>query len=274
MTSSIHIFDEFQELTEYLSPSDRHGKRMELEKLVFSGLKMRYGEFFQKIWAKWNPPIGSDRKIVIVERRIHENLEFILANCAWAGQEGGWELAIVCSDVNEAYVRDLVGSRNIQILPFFQGNPTPEKGKVEYNSLLQSSDFYRLFKEDYLCLVEMDCYFRKQIPDSVLSCDYIAAPYAWDGASAGGGLSFRRRSAMLEICEACPEKLPAQDIFISEGVKTLGFSMPPLLYSKDIVAESILDADPVGVHQWWTFFSPKLEEAESIFQRFMSIEIS
>lgn len=273
MTSTIHIFDEYPELTETLSESKRHKKRMDLERLIFSILKTRYGSALQEIWKTWNPPTGSSKKIILLERRIHENLEFLLHNCAWAGQEGGWGLCVVCSDVNETYVRTLVGEKNIQVLPLFKGNPSPEQGKQEYNELLQTSEFYEYFDEEFLCFVEMDCYFRKQIPDSVLTCDYIAAPYAWDPSAAGGGLSFRRRSTMLEICELFPIYLPAQDVYASNGIRAIGRSMPPLLYSKEIVAESILDGDPVGVHQWWTFFSPGIENADDIFQRFMTIEI-
>jgi hypothetical protein len=273
MTSTIHIFDEYPELTENLPESKRHKKRMELERLIFSTLKTRYGTALQKAWASWNPPSNTQKKILILERRIHENLEFLLHNCAWAGQEGAWGLCVVCSDVNETYVRTLVGEKNVQVLPLFKGNPSPEQGKQEYNELLQTSEFYEYFDEEFLWLVEMDCYFRKQIPDSVMTCDYIAAPYAWDPSGAGGGLSFRRRSIMMEICNLFPIPLPAQDVYACHGIRAIGGSMPPLLYSKDILAESILDGDPVGVHQWWTFFSPKLEGAEDIFQRFMTLEL-
>lgn len=273
MTSTVHIFDEYPELTEKMSDAKRHRKRVEMERLIFSTLKIRYGQTFREFWNTWNPPTSSSKKIVIIERRIHENLEFLLQNCAWAGENGGWGLGIVCSDVNETYIRELVAEKNVQILPIFQGNPSPEEGKREYNELLQTAEFYKYFEEEFLCLVEMDCYFRKQIPDSVLTCDYIAAPYAWDGSLAGGGLSFRRRSTMLKICKAFPVALSAQDVYASNGIRAIGASMPPLLFSKEIVAESILDGDPVGVHQWWTFFSPALEDAEQIFQRFMSIEI-
>ena len=274
MTSSIHIFDEFSELVENLTDVQRHKKRMEIEKIIYSTLKYRYSLALQNAWNNWNPPLESNRKIVIVERRIHENLEFIIHNSAWAGQEGGWGLCIVCSDVNEKYIRAIVGAKNVQVIPLFKGNPSPEQGKQEYNELLQSSEFFEYFDEEYLCLVEMDCYFRKQIPDFVTTCDYIAAPYAWNCDLAGGGLSFRRRTAMIEICRKFPEKMPAADVFACEGIRAVGGSMPPRLYSKDIVAESILDADPVGVHQWWTFFSPKLQDAQSIFDRFMTLEIS
>ncbi len=273
MTSTIHIFDEYQGLVETLSDSERHKKRIDLEKLVYSTLKSKYSTALKKAWDSWNPPTGSNKTIVIIERRIHENLEFILHNAAWAGQEGGWGVTIVCSDLNLPYIRAIVGTKHIQILPLFQGNPTPQQGKEEYNRLLQSSKFFEMFEEEYLIFVEMDCYFRKQIPDTLMTCDYVAAPYAWDGKTAGGGLSFRRKSIMLEICKAFPEPLPAADIFASNGINALGYSMPPLLYSKDIFAESILDADPVGVHQWWTFFSPDLEDSQAIFDRFMTIEI-
>ena len=275
MTSTIRIFDEFEQPVELLSDSERHRKRVELEKLIFSTLKLHYGKRFCDFWQSYSLPVKSTKQIVIVERRIHENLEFLLQNSAWAGSEGGWSLAVVCSDVNIAYINAILGPKKdqVQVIPWFRGNPDSASGKREYNELLQTAEFYELFEADMLCLVEMDCYFRKQIPEIVTTCDYIAAPYAWHQEVAGGGLSFRNRIAMLNICRAGLESLEVQDVFASQGMRALGYTIPPLLFLKDIVAESILDSDPVAVHQWWTFFSPYLEEADSTFQRFMTIEI-
>lgn len=273
MVVSLAIFDEFPELVESYSDVQRHKKRCELEALVFSALKTSYGSLLQHAFASWKSPENPTKRIVIVERRIHPNLEFVLHNAAYFGQEGGWALSIVCSDINLRYIQQIVGDQSVQIIPFFQGNPEPAVGKREYNTLLQTAEFYELFQEEHVIVMEMDCYFRKQIPDLLLSCDYVGCPYAWDQTMAGSGLSFRKRSVMLEICRQFPTKEDAQDIYAAKGVQALGYTMPPLLFSKDLFAESILDADPVGVHQWWTFFSPKLDDAEEIFNRLMTLEI-
>ena len=273
MTSTIHIFDEFDFPDKHLTDSILAKKRYEMEKIIFSILKTRYGTLLHNFWKSYNPPKISTKQIVIIERRIHENLEFILHNCAWAGRDGNWSLAIVCSDINLNYVKSIVGEKSVQIIPYFQGNPSSEKGKEEYNQLLQTKEFYNWFTADNLCLVEMDCYFLKPIPESVTSCDFIASPYAWQMDTAGGGLSFRKRKTMIDICEKITEKYPCQDVYISDGIVKLGYSMPPVLYSKEICAESILYCDPVGVHQWWTFFNPQLEGAIEIFERFMKIDI-
>lgn len=273
MEPTLAMFDEFPDLVENYSDAQRHVKRVQLEALVFSSLQIRYGSALRNAFSSWIAPLQPSKRIVIVERRIHPNLEFILHNAAYFGQEGEWAISIVCSDVNHAFVKGIVGTKSIQIHPMFQGNPAPAIGKQIYNELLQTTEFYELFSEENLILMEMDCYFRKQIPDLMLSCDYVASPYAWNQTMAGSGISFRKRSVMLEICRCFPEKEEAQDVYASKGIQALGYSMPPLLYSKDLFAESILDADPIGVHQWWTFYSPKMADAEAIFQRFMTLEI-
>jgi hypothetical protein len=275
MTSTISIFDEFNQPVEVLNETDRHRKRVELEKHIFSILKTTYGKRLQDFWQSCTLPIVSSNQIVIIERRIHENLEFLIQNCAWAGKDGGWSLAIVCSDVNLRFIETVLGEKKklVHILPLFKGNPEPARGKQEYNELLQTAEFYKLFQAEVLCLVEMDCYFRKQIPDFVTTCDYIAAPYAWNQGNAGGGLSFRNRACMIDICRKLTKKQEAQDVYASQGIKELGYTMPPLLFSKEIVAESIHDADPVGVHQWWTFFNPKAEEAEETLKRFLKLDM-
>jgi hypothetical protein len=275
MTSTISIFDEFHRPVEELSESERHRKRIELERMIFSILKLQYGKRFGDFWQIYSLPVKSTKQIVIIERRIHENLEFLLQNCAWAGSEGGWSLAVVCSDMNQRYVEEVLGPKKdiVQVIPWFKGNPDSASGKREYNELLQTAVFYELFQADTLCLVEMDCYFRKQIPEIVTTCDYLAAPYAWNLNEAGGGLSFRNRKAMLTICQAGLEMLPAQDVFACRSMSKMGFVVPPLLFAKDIVAESIHDCDPVGVHQWWTFFDPSGHDAKEQFERFMTIDI-
>lgn len=276
MTSTITIFDEFPLPVEALSDSERHRKRTELERMIFTILKLQYGKVFGDFWQSYSLPVRSTKQIVIVERRIHENLEFILQNCAWAGSEGGWSLAVVCSDLNKRYVESILGPKveQVQLVPWFKGNPDPATGKREYNTLLQTAEFYELFQADTLCLVEMDCYFRKPIPEIVTTCDFIAAPYAWAQGEAGGGLSFRNRRAMATICRRGFDILPAQDVFASRAMKEVGFTTPPLLFTKDIISESIHDCDPIGVHQWWTFFNPSREDASEIFERFMKIDIT
>lgn len=257
-----------QELTEQL----RHEKRTALEPVVFGILQTKYGAFLKHFWDSYTPPLQTSKRIVLVERRRHPNFEFVLHNSAYYGQ--GWGITIICSDENYDSCKTIVGDKaTVNLVPMFTGIGTPEEGKREYNQLLQTADFYRIFWDETLCFVEMDCYFRRKIPDWVLEYDLIGSPYSWDHEMAGGGLSFRKRDAMIRICESFPEKLDAQDVYLWKGAQALGLKLPPFEESSKQLTESVFSMNPFGLHQWWTFFFPtQLPSAERFWKELLTLQ--
>ena len=73
------------------------------------------------------------------------------------------------------------------------------KKVIEYNDLLKSYNFYEQIPYEHIFIVEMDSYLRKPLDETMFQYDYVAAPYGWDETSAGGGMSYRKRSVMLDI---------------------------------------------------------------------------
>ena len=270
MIDTIHIFDGFCHSPDELTPDLRHAKRIALEPLIYGILTRKYGAFLKKFWDSHAVPV-SNKRIVIVERRIHPNLAFTLYNAAYYGPD--WGITVICSDENLDYCKSIVGNKGtVAVIPYFHGVGTPEQGKQEYNQLLQSAHFYSLFGEDNLCLVETDCYFRRRIPDWVLQFDLVASPYNWDEGLAGGGLSFRNRKAMIEICNTFPEKLEAQDVYVWKGAVNLQLKRPTFEESVTELTESVFSLNPFGVHQWWTFFFPnELPTAELYFKELLTL---
>ena len=272
MIETIHMFDQFRQNSDELTAEVRHQKRMALEPLIFDILKRKYGNHLKKFWDQHTPPLGTNKRIVLIERRIHPNLAFVLYNAAYYGST--WAITIFCSDVNYEYCKSIVGDKKtVSILPIFKGIGTPEEGKQQYNQLLQTADFYRDFLEDHLCFVETDCYFRRKIPDWVLQFDLVACPYNWDESMAGGGLSFRNKFAMIRICEWCSQKLEAQDVYLWKGAQELGLRLPEFEEAVYQLTESVFSKNPFGVHQWWTFFFPDdLPEAEIYLKELLTLQ--
>ena len=266
------MFDEFLQSPDELTHELRHQKRMALEPLIFGVLQRKYGSFLKKFWETHTVPTETNKRIVIVERRIHPNLQFVLYNASYYGRD--WSITIVCSDTNLEYCKSIVGEKEtVEIIPFFKGKGTPEQGKQEYNRLLQTTEFYSLFGEDHLCILETDCYFRRKIPDWVLQYDLIGCPYSWDELMAGGGLSFRNRNAMIRICETFPGKLAAQDVYLWEGALSLHLNLPPFDEAASELTESVFSKNPFGVHQWWTFFFPNdIPDAEVYFRELLTLQ--
>ena len=268
-----HIFDEFPEPMSEITKERKHQKRLRLEPLIYDILKAKYLKPLEDFWNTYTIPKISDTCVVLVERRIHENMYFILRNMAYFAR--GWSICIVCSDINLNYCREICGNNkdNITFLPIFKGNPDATAGKIEFNNLLKKSEFYEMLTSENLLFTETDTYLCKHIPEDITRYDYVASPYAWDESMAGGGLSFRKRSVMIDICKRMGEIQYDQDVYITRGVTTLGYKMPEFMEGVTYFSESCLYEDPVGVHQWWTFFTNDIEQSDLIFNAMLTLDI-
>jgi len=274
MLETIAIFDEFSQPPDELTDELRHKKRMALDPLIYDILKHKYGATLEAFWNKHTVPKDTDSYCVIIERRIHPNLQFVLYNAAYFARS--WGIVLLCSDLNYEYCKQICGKNadSVHILPWLHGNPPPHIGKQEYNSLLKSSEFYTSLPGEHLIVFQVDTYFRKPVPEEWKTYEYLAAPYEWDTLSSGGGLSYRRKHSMIRICRETTDDVHDEDAYISQGAQRLGLKTPPFDIALTYVSESCLYEDPIGVHQWWTFFFPKqTEDAEEIFHSLLSLEI-
>jgi len=267
---TVNLFDEFKSEN---TVENIHLKRTRVEPLIFDILKRKYFNIFEEFWSNNSVVKDADKSIIIVERRIHENLAFILRNVFYYARD--WSITIICSNVNYKYVKKICTNNldNIRIVPVFHGNPDRDEARAQYNDLLKELSFYQLLRSEHLFFVEMDSYLRRPIDETMFEYDYVAAPYGWDEASAGGGMSYRKRSVMLDICKNFRSKTSMQDCYALEGIKALGYKMPDIVRGVEYVAESCYYDDPMGVHQWWTFFTMDEEHSELIFHKYLELEI-
>jgi hypothetical protein len=272
MTETITIFNEFVQSAQDVNTELRHQKRVRLEPLIFDILKKKYGAALDKYWDTVGPRIHPEKCILLIERRIHENLEFCIKNAAYFGRD--WTLGIICSQTNLEYIKTILGKhiKNVAILPFFKDNPGRDQARQEYNQMLMDPAFYKSLPWKNIITMQTDSYFRRAIPPDVLAYDYIAAPASWDMNSMVGGLSYRNREAMIRICEEFKETIPSEDLFLDTGAKHLNLRRPPYDKALEYVSESLLFDDPIGVHQWWTFFTLDMDDAEEFFHLYVTLE--
>ena len=268
---TIHIFDEYKK--EYKSEQTLHNKRTQIEPLIYDILKRKYFNVFEQFWRKNSILTHSNKSIVLIERRIHPNLSFILRNMFYYARD--WSITIICSDINYEYIKTICTNNkdNIHIIKYFSGNPSREVAIKEYNNLLKLYDFYESLPYEHLFIVQTDTYLRKPIDERMFEYDYVAAPWSWDFSSAGGGMSYRKKSVMLELCKKFKGDFESEDGFINEGIKALGYKMPDYLTGMKYICESTYYIDPMGVHQWWTFFEKDAKHAELIFHKYLELEI-
>jgi hypothetical protein len=248
------VFDQLA-LREYKNEAEfLHTCRIELEPFVFASLNRRYGAEFQKHWDSCVIPTSGDRTIVLVERRCHPNLQFCLQNAAYYAR--GWGITVICSDANKAYVDACLGSQvaSVRVIPQFKGLGTAEIGKTEYNTLLQQSEFWSMFSETHLLMMETDTYFTKPLPPSILNYDFVASKWPWaPNSPGGGGLSYRKSSVMKTICAQGLPLSKAQDCFISDALEGK-YLYPSVQDAHNYFGEFDFAPTMCGTHQWWTGF--------------------
>lgn len=243
--------------------------RTTLEPLVYDILRNRFHEKLTHIWTSYTPPKQSKYAFVIVERREHPNFEWILKNIAWAGPY--LSVYIFCSDLNEQYIRTILGDKAdaYHLRSVFKGNPSRERGKKEVDNLLSNWQIYASIESVYSLTVEMDCFFRKKIPKEIFTGDYWGCTWGWQTEQpGGGGLTIRKNSSMVELCRKYKPDLEqdlhcSQDCWLALRTMDEDLDFPRLEFRVQYLMENILRPDAVGVHQFWTYlFTTPLDNKE------------
>ncbi len=255
----LHSFDDMEhEIPLYEKEPEKWLRiwRNRYDPLVYQYLVSRYGPMLDASWRVNTPLLKSDKAFVIVERRCHPNLWFILRNIAYYGRD--WSIYLFCSQQNVEYCRAVLGPNavNVNLIVQFENYADGETGLREYNELLKQRSFWEQIDAEVICTIEMDCYLRKPIPEDILKYDYVGTPWGWALQTPGGsGLTIRRKKAMLHCCDEGDQKVPMQDHFAGEAMFQLGYEcMRTRPEGIATFVESYYTDDPVGFHQWWTFF--------------------
>lgn len=275
---TLAIFDEFNMPVGNITNEQRHQKRTALEPLVFNILRKKYGARLEAEYMKQPPPnFNSNNKcLLIIERRIHPNLEFVLHNCATFAKD--WSICFICSHINLEYCKQITGpwKRNIRFLPMFQDSPNYMDARSDYNALLKSESFWEDLPWEMVGIVQTDSYFLRPLPTAeLLKYDFLAAPAMWDTDNMVGGMSFRRPAAMKRICCEFPEEFEGQgeDIYFSHGVNTLDLKRPRFPDSVQYISESYIYEEPIGTHQWWTYLYTEHPDHREFFHLLLHLEI-
>lgn len=107
---------------------------------------------------------------------------------------------------------------------------------LAYNTLMTSPEFWKACCGEHILIFQTDVYFCRNTTvksfDSYLEYDYVGSPYNWyeklyialrfnTGQSelANGGVSLRRRSAMIKVCQDHPwDHYTPEDIYFCKHV--------------------------------------------------------
>ena len=269
------MFDEYTD--HVMTPEERNEKRLRLEPLIFDILKSKYGKQLEAYWkhATLKKVEDTNKAVVIVEPRIHSNLQFLIYNVAYYARD--WSLIIVCSDKNKKYIEAVLDHHkdNVLLLSMFDPSINREQARQEYNTLLKSTRFYEAIPCENMLIIQTDAYLRRHIPNSLLDWDFVGSPFSWDRDHQGGGITFRKKSVFLDICKRSQRIIQSEDYFASASIKDYGYKMPKWDDALRYFCESVLYAQTIGVHQWWTFLRNVKGsiQCEQIFHSLLTLEL-
>lgn len=229
--------------------------RCDLEPYIWQYFMFNYGPKLDEFWNKHEFSIKSKYAWVIIERRCHPNLWFLLRNIAWAAPT--FSLYIFCSDENIEFIKALLGkkAKNVHIISWFSGFVSREEGKNQYNLSLKLPKLYEIIDAEYLISVQTDTYLRHKIPETIFVDDYYGCPWFWKrDTPGGGGITIRKIKSMIDLCNKTYDLgMENEDSWIGNKIIEFGYTFPPLEIRENIFSENYPVPDPIGVHQFWTF---------------------
>lgn len=119
----------------------------------------------------------------------------------------------------------------------------------DYNKLLTSKDFWNKIKEENILIIQHDSMLLKRGIENFYDFDYVGAPWKFQQHGGNGGLSFRKKSAMLE----CIDKVPYngtdnEDIYFSNALKLLGKNLASREVCEKFSCETIFKLGTLGYH--------------------------
>jgi len=176
---------------------------------------------------------------VIVEPRKAYFLSLVIRN--FMSVLKGWNLCVIDGENNHDWVTEQLKGWEFQHIKLNIPNMTT----TFYSSLLKSSSFWNIFKEEHVLIFQLDTLLIRDIPEELLKYDMVGAPCGdLRNFVMNGGLSLRKKSAMLSVINSNFHPTEIEDIFFTKHVKKPSIDVCELFvenYVKDY-------ATVIGVH--------------------------
>lgn len=218
-------------------------------------------------------PVDSDKYATFVDFRRSPFTEYALRNVMFfLGR--GWGLQIfVPADIGPWIARIVKDWQNVQINELPAVPRVTGRGLVD--NVLRQAEFWNTVRGEWQLMFNSDTMFCRSGIEEFMQYDYVGAPWPDHVISpwcrvGGGGLSLRRKQAMLEICESCntnPWIVGSEDAFFSINMHLLSaqYRLPSLETARRFAVEQLYYPRPLSVHRAWHFIAAA--ELESILDR-------
>ncbi|GBF97808.1 hypothetical protein Rsub_11334 [Raphidocelis subcapitata] len=218
---------------------------------------------------------GAGKVAVLAETRASDRLVPVVVLFA-TRLPPDWRLQLFLSDEARAAagaapaLRGWIESGRIIPLPWARAGNSTNVGVVvgEYNALLLSKAFWHAVAGEHVLIFQLDSALCAASPhklDDFLEYDYVGAP--WPESYGGpdhrpgcgnGGLSLRRRSAMLRSLERTGAPTNRnEDLVFCDGLSAIGGRLPTRETARTFAVEMMFYERPLGLHKFWQFFTPE-----------------
>ena len=199
--------------------------------------------------------IDSDCQIVCHIDRRSPTFEFVLLNSMMMLGDK-WGLQIVTKPELEPWIM-----QHTHALPGVEILPVLDYG-IQVNELRRSVDFWKKIKGEFLLLIDAESIICHRDINRFLEYDYVAPLWRRGDVSPwcryGGGISMRRKSAMIKICNECnvnPVLIPNESIFFSMmfRLQSNAFHLPDDSVASKFAVERCYYDNPFALHKAWKF---------------------
>jgi hypothetical protein len=208
------------------------------------------------------PPRGlrapREKCAVIIEPRPHPHLSYVARNVLHF-LDDSWGLCVVHGTENRSFVEQMVAGWGEVVLLDCGAADLPG---YRYADFKCSRRFWEQVPAETVLMFETDSILRRPGIDEFLEYDYVGAPWFWavlntdraEGPVGNGGLSLRKRSAMLRILEGhAHEPGTSEDQFFSRWLYRDGHRLPSLRTAGLFSTETIFQPRSLGLHKAWQF---------------------
>ena len=196
---------------------------------------------------------------IIIEPREHKALSFVLKNFL-ENLSDEWNIIIMHGNKNIDYMNNIINNNLSEYKNrIIMKNLNVDNLTIQdYNKLLVSKKFYEEIPTEIFLIFQTDsiiCKSNKERINDFLEYDYVGAP--WEKGGVGnGGLSMRRKSAMIQKIEKCPyDNIMAEDLFFyNKSCNKL--NIPDEKTASYFSTEQIYNKDSFGTHKSWYWLKP------------------
>ena len=128
--------------------------------------------------------------------------------------------------------------------------------KEHYSNFLKTKEFWEQFETEHILIFQHDSCLLKEGIEEFYEYDYIGASWDFEPYVGNGGLSLRKKSAMLNVLNNYNEHLELpEDMYFAYGCKALNLNIASVDVADKFSIETKFKLGSLGYHQIETYFT-------------------